>query len=74
MIFVHKKISFFFHCNDIHIYYESESMTLHYIVKVFCELKKKEENYLNILCILFYESRNKSRLTKKNQKQTQKHS
>ena len=25
MIFVHKiKISFIFHCNDIHIYYESE--------------------------------------------------
>lgn len=30
-------------------------MTLHFIVIVFASLRKKEENYLNILCILFYD-------------------
>lgn len=61
MIFVHKKISFIFHCNDIHIYYESESMTVTLYRDSFCEFKIKEENYLNILCILFYDQQKKQK-------------
>lgn len=50
----------------IYIYImRAKSMTLHYRDS-FC--KKKEENYLNILCILFYDHETNPVLLNKNKK------